>query len=204
MKILICDDHSIVRRGLIEVLKEDDPKGTFIETADGDECILKLARGTFDALILDIGLPGKSGLDVLKEAKQRWPSLPVLVLTVYAEGQYATRAQQFGANAYLTKDATPEEICVALKTVLRGGTHFACAPEPIVQQKPALHEKLSSREAQVLKMLSSGITMGEIASALNLSIKTVSTYRTRILHKLGLQRTGEIIVYGVREGLSDG
>ncbi len=203
MKVLICDDHSIVRRGIIEVLREDDPTVTCVEASDGDECILLLARGTFDALILDIGLPGKSGLDVLKEAKQRWPSLPVLMLTVYAEGQYATRALQAGASAYLTKDATPEEVCVALKTIMRGGTHFACAPEPIVP-KAALHEKLSSREAQVLKMLAQGITMGEIAASLNLSIKTVSTYRTRILHKLGLQRTGEIIVYGVREGLGEG
>jgi DNA-binding NarL/FixJ family response regulator len=187
VKVLICDDHSIVRRGIIEVLREDDPTVTCVEASDGDECILLLARGTFDALILDIGLPGKSGLDVLKEAKQRWPSLPVLMLTVYAEGQYATRALQAGASAYL----------------MRGGTHFACAPEPIVP-KAALHEKLSSREAQVLKMLAQGITMGEIAASLNLSIKTVSTYRTRILHKLGLQRTGEIIVYGVREGLGEG
>ena len=208
MRILICDDHAIVRRGLVDVISEQMP-GCVIGQASCDaEVMPLLERERWDALILDIGLPQRNGLDILRDVKARWPGLPVLLLTVYGEEQYSARARQFGASGFLTKDAAPDEIIRAIGLISRGATYFlatntavptslAVAPLPEAPRIP-----LSEREDQVLKMLSTGLTPGEIAAKLDLSIKTVSTYRTRVLHKLGLSRTGELSAYGIRRGLA--
>ncbi len=202
MRVLIADDHAIVRRGLMQVIKEEMPGTVLGEAARESEILDRVQKEAWDVLVLDVGLPTRSGLEVLKDVKNKKPNLPVLMLTVYGEEQYAQRAKEYGASGYLTKDAAPEVICRAIKDVAAGRSVFKEGPTLPPRVDPGSPEsKLSDREEQVLRLLASGLTAKEIAAQLNLSIKTVSTYRTRALGKLGLQRTGELIAYGVRRGL---
>jgi len=203
MKVLIADDHAILRRGVMQAIKEVMPGTVLGEASCETEILDCIAREPWDVLVLDIGLPARSGLEILKDVKVQKPNLPVLMLTVYGEEQYARRARDYGASGYLTKDASPEVICKAIKDVAVGRTVFTerSAVPPRSGDPSSAESKLSDREEQVLRLLASGLTAKEIAAQLNLSIKTVSTYRTRALGKLGLQRTGELIAYGVRRGL---
>lgn len=203
MKVLIADDHAIVRRGIIQVIKDEMPGTQLGEASRESEILERIAKESWDVLLLDIGLPARSGLEILRDVRTKKPNLPVLMLTVYGEEQYSQRAREYGASGYLTKDAAPEVICKAIKEVAAGRTFFAESPAiaPRSGDPNSPESKLSDREEQVLRLLASGLTAKEIAAQLNLSIKTVSTYRTRALSKLGLQRTGELIAYGVRRGL---
>lgn len=203
MKVLIADDHAIVRRGLIQLIKEEMPGTILGEASRENEILERVQKEAWDVLVLDIGLPARSGLEVLRDVKSKKPNLPVLMLTVYGEEQYSQRAKDYGASGYLTKDAAPDAICKAIKDVAAGKQVFneGSMVPPRSGDPNSPESKLSDREEQVLRLLASGLTAKEIAAQLNLSIKTVSTYRTRALSKLGLQRTGELIAYGVRRGL---
>lgn len=207
IRILIVDDHAIVRRGLRDLLADEFPGAVFGEAGDARQALEKLGKQKWDLLLLDIGLPGKNGLDLLKEVTEQWSKLPVLVLSVHPEDQFAVRALKAGAGGYLTKESAPEELVKAVRKVLAGG-RYVSAP---LAEKLALnvrkdftktpHEMLSDREYEIMCAIGSGKTVTEIAEALSLSVKTISTYRTRILEKLSLKNSAEIARYAIRNGL---
>jgi len=210
MKILLVDDHALVRRGVVHVLSEDLPDLTIVEKGTAQDAIEAVQSGQWDLVILDVNLPDKSGLDALKDIKRAYPSLPVLILSLYPEAHYARRALKAGASGYLTKDTAPEEVTHAVKRILQGGRYVSAA---LAEQLAAdlgtaatdsreRHEVLSDRELEVLRLIGSGNTPTEIAEHLTLSIKTVSTYRARILEKLNLRTTAELIRFAVDHQLT--
>jgi DNA-binding NarL/FixJ family response regulator len=208
MQILIADDHAVVRRGLRDILADALPTASFSEAGDGDELLRLLARSSQVGLVvLDVNMPGRTGLDVLRDLKKDYPRLPVIVMSVQAEDQYALRCLRAGASAYLNKDSAPEELAIAARRVLTGSryitTHqaetlFAALDE--TGGKP-LHESLSDREHEVLRMIASGIALKEIAERLHISVKTVSSYRARILEKMRMKNNAELIRYALSQGL---
>lgn len=207
MRILIADDHAVFRRGLRETLREAFAKATFGEAQTAEETLEFMRRSTWDLLILDISMPGKSGLDILEEVKRQWPRLPVLFLSMYPEEQYAKRALKAGAAGYLTKESVPEELKAAIRKVAAGGRYVSVGLAERLAfdlrrraDTPA-HELLSDREFQVLRMIGVGKTVKEIADELSLSVKTVSTYRSRILEKTGMRTTADLIRYALQEQL---
>ena len=209
IKILIVDDHSVVRQGLKQIISENSDMVVAGEAGDGDEALEKIRKNSYSAVVLDIAMPGKSGLDTIKEIRVDHPNLPVLILSMYEEDQYAVRFFRAGASGYLTKQSAPEELVNAIRTIARGKKYVSpsLAEKLIVgldarSEKP-LHETLSDREFQVLKMISSGKTAGDIAEELFLSVKTVSTYRSRILEKLHLNNTAELIAYAIQNHLAE-
>jgi DNA-binding NarL/FixJ family response regulator len=210
MKILLVDDHALVRRGVAHVLREDLPDLTIVEKGTAQEAIEATQTTSWDLVILDINLPDKSGLDALKDIKRVCPDLPVLILSLYPEAHYARRALKAGASGYLTKDSAPEEVTTAVKRILQGGRYVSAS---LAEQLAAdlgttsgearePHEMLSDRELEVLRLIGSGNTPTEIAEQLTLSIKTVSTYRARILEKLNLRTTAELIRFAVDHQLA--
>jgi len=209
MRVLIADDHAIVRRGLKETINESFPQTTFGEAQTAQEAIESVRRQDWDVVILDISMPGKSGLDILDDLKRLRPKLPVLFLSMHPEEQYAKRALKAGAAGYLTKESVPEELKMAVKRVLGGGRYVsATLAEKLAWDlrrgtDAPVHELLSDREFQVLRMIASGKTVKEIASEISLSVKTVSTYRSRILEKTGLRTTAELIRYALQSQLVD-
>lgn len=209
LRILIADDHPVVRRGLKEILAES-PDMLEIGEAEHPQQILDLAQaGQWDVVILDLGLPGRGGMDVLRELRQLKPKLPVLILSMQPEDQYAVRALRAGAAGYLTKDAAPEHLLDAIRKVSDGGRFVTGAvAEQLADQlnlDPARppHETLSDREYQVLKLIGSGATVSAIADRLSLSTKTVSTYRARLLEKMHLKNNAELMQYAIRHRLVD-
>lgn len=210
MKILLVDDHALVRRGVAQVLREDLPDVTIVERGTAQDAIEAAQTTPWDLVILDINLPDKSGLDALKDIKRTSPGLPVLVLSLYPEAHYARRALKAGASGYLTKDTAPEEVTTAVKRILQGGRYVSAAlAEQLAAdlsttsgeaQEP--HERLSDRELEVLRLIGSGKTPTEVAEQLAISIKTVSTYRARILEKLNLRTTAELIRFAVDHQLA--
>lgn len=210
MKILLVDDHALVRRGVAHVLREDLPDLTIVEKGTAQDAIEATQTTSWDLVILDINLPDKSGLDALKDIKRVSPDLPVLILSLYPEAHYARRALKAGASGYLTKDTAPEEVTTAVKRILQGGRYVSAAlAEQLAAdlgttsgeaQEP--HEMLSDRELEVLRLIGSGKTPTEVAEQLTLSIKTVSTYRARILEKLNLRTTAELIRFAVDHQLT--
>lgn len=210
MKILLVDDHALVRRGVAHVLREDLPNLTIVEKGTAQEALEATQATPWDLVILDINLPDRSGLDALKDIKRICPDLPVLILSLYPEAQYARRAFKAGAAGYLTKDTAPEEVTSAVKRILQGGRYVSAAlAEQLAAdlstasgeaQEP--HEMLSDRELEVLRLIGSGKTPTEIAEQLAISIKTVSTYRARILEKLNLRTTAELIRFAVDHQLA--
>lgn len=209
MRILIADDHAIVRRGLKEILADALPSVQFLEAGRGDEVLSYLARYETSLVVLDINMPGRSGLDVLREIKQMYPRLPVIVLSMQPEDQYALRCLRAGAAAYVNKDSAPEELALATKKILAGGRYISQQfAEKLIDRisepvgKP-LHESLSDREHEVMRMIASGSALIEIAETLHLSVKTVSTYRTRILEKMKMTTNAELIRYALKQGLID-
>jgi two-component system invasion response regulator UvrY len=209
MRILIADDHAIVRRGLKEILADALPGVQFLEAGRGDEVLSCLARFETSVVVLDINMPGRSGLDVLHEIKQMYPRLPVIVLSMQPEDQYALRCLRAGAAAYVNKDSAPEELALATKKILAGGRYISQKfAEKLIDRigesvsKP-LHESLSDREHEVMRMIASGSALTEIAETLHLSVKTVSTYRTRILEKMKMTTNAELIRYALKQGLID-
>ncbi len=204
---LIVDDHAVVRQGLIRILAESPERWTVEEAATGGEALERIKAKSFDAVMLDISLPDMNGLEALRAIKALRPGLPVIILSVHAEEQYAVRALRWGASAYLTKDGAPEELLKALAAAIRGRRYIGSSlAERLVDALDGAggmppHETLSDREFEVFERLSGGHTVGEIAAELYLSPKTVSTYRRRILEKLGLETTAQIIHYAARNGL---
>ena len=207
MRILIVDDHAIVRRGLRELLSNEFHGAAFGEASDAQQALEQLRKKEWDVALLDIALPGKSGLDLLKELKSEWPKLPVLILSAHPEDQFAVRALKAGAGGYMTKESAPEELAKALRKIMAGGRYVS----PALAEMLALgvtkdltrtpHETLSDREYEVMSRIASGKTVTEIAEELSLSPKTISTYRARVLEKLGLKNSAAIVQYVIRNGL---
>lgn len=206
MKILLIDDHSLFRDGLIELISEKIQDVTFGEIKEDAELFDKLKSDAWDLVILDLNMPGRSGLEILKDIKVQYPDLPVLILSMYSETQFAVRVIKAGAAGYLTKGVSPNELCKAIKTATEGKVYFTeevakiIAKRLKITEKPLL-EKLSDREIEILIMLSSGKTLTEIATELSLSIKTVSTHRHHILEKLSLKNNIEISRFAIENSL---
>ena len=201
MNILIADDHTIVRKGIKQIIMEEFIEAVIEEVADGNEMLHKIRSEKFDIVISDISMPGRSGLESLKQVKEEFPKLPVLILSMHSEDQYAIRVLKAGASGYLTKDSAPEELVKAIKQILNTGRYISPAvadklAENINQNSTEeLHESLSDREFEVLKMIGSGKTVSEIAQILSLSVNTISTYRVRILEKTKLHSNSEVMHY---------
>jgi len=209
MKILIADDHAVFRRGLKETLSEAFPRIVFGEARTAQETFELAQRQDWSVIILDISMPGRSGLDILDDLRRSRPRIPVLLLTMHPEQQFARRALKAGAAGYLTKDSVPDELKEAIKRILAGGRYVsATLAETLAVDLGRgtdlpLHELLSDREFQVLRMIASGKTVKEVADELSLSVKTVSTYRSRILEKTGMKTTADLIRYALQTQLVD-
>lgn len=207
MKILIVDDHPLVRKGISHALScfgaESD------EAATGGEALTKICENPYDLVLLDISLPGRSGLEILKQLKKEQPRLPVLILTIHPEKQYAIRAMKAGAAGYLTKDCEPGKLVQIITHIVENGRYIsknimelmADDLSCVASQERSRHEQLSDREFQVASLIATGRTVGQIAEAINLSVNTVSTYRTRLLSKLNMKTNAELTAYMVRKGL---
>jgi len=207
IKVLIADDHAVVRRGLTQILTEDPEFTIQDEAANGQDALMKIRSNRYDILILDISMPEMGGLDVLYHIKKEFPELPVLVLSIYPEDQYAVRVLKDGASGYMNKEAAPDELIKAVKRIISGKKYIS---ENLAEQlafiigngeETILHEKLSDREYTVFSFIARGKVNKEIAEELNLSTKTISTYRTRILEKMNMNNNAQIISYAVREKL---
>ncbi len=206
-KILVADDHAIVRVALKQIFSETPDLVLADEACDGFEVLDKIRRDDFDLVVLDISMPGKGGLDTLKQLKIEKPQLPVLILSIHDEEQYAMRVFKAGAAGYLTKKTIPEELVAAIRKVMSGKKYVSQAlAEKLVgvldtDMGAPPHQALSDREFQVLCMIGAGKKPAEIAAELHLSVKTVHTYRSRILDKLHLNTNAELTYYAVKEGL---
>ncbi len=209
MRILIADDHAVVREGVKRILTAVDDGVVVGEASNGQELLAQSIAETWDVVLLDISMPGRNGLDVLRQLKSSCPLLPVLVFSMHPEHQYAMRAFKSGAAGYLTKESIPEELVTAIRKVMQGGRYVSPAmAEYLVDEvaRPAdapPHSRLSDRELQVLCLLASGKTVTQIAAELALSVKTVSTHRSRMLEKMHLKTNAEIIRYAIWHRLVD-
>ncbi|MEQ1858302.1 MAG: response regulator transcription factor [Chthoniobacteraceae bacterium] len=207
MKVLIADDHAVVRRGLRGLLAEEFGKLKVGEAVDAHEASALLANGKWDLALIDINMPGRSGLDVLIEARRLHPRLPVLILSAYPEEEFALRAFKLGAAGYLNKQSAPDELLVAVRKVMAGGKYVTAAlAEKLAaslggELHQAPHEALSAREMEVLRLVAIGRTIKEVATALGLSEKTIGTYRTRVSEKLGLSTNVELARYALQHRL---
>jgi two-component system invasion response regulator UvrY len=209
LRIMLVDDHPIVRRGVRDILAEAFPQAHIQEVGSGGEAIALAQAGIWDIVILDLTLPDGSGLDVLKRIRESQSRLPVLVLSMHAADQFARRAIAAGASGYLTKDTADLELVTAATRLLRGGKYFGpqvleqvvMGMHPDRDERP--HERLSDREYQVLRMIGSGRTVSEIATTLGLSVKTVSTYRARVLEKMDMRTNAELTHYVVQHKLTE-
>lgn len=208
IKVLIVDDHAIVRRGLKEILT-DEPDIKVFEAGDAEHALELIKNESWDLVVLDLDLPGKSGLELLEEVKSDYRSIPVLVLSVYPEEQFALRTLRAGAAGFMSKDVAAENLVEAIRRILGGGKHISqnVAELLLTRMTPdsasgsILHEKLSDREFQILCLFGRGRTVSSIAQDLSISIPTVSTYRARILEKMGMKTTAELIRYAVQKRL---
>jgi two-component system invasion response regulator UvrY len=207
MLILLADDHVVVRRGLRDILTGAFPGMQFIEAGTGDEVLSAIRTRRCSLLILDIHMPGRTGVDVLREVKRLCPRIPVLMLSVQPEDQYAVRCLKAGASGYLNKDGAEEELVRAVRKVISGGRYVSAQlSEKLASnlQKPPsknLHDLLSDRELEVLRMIASGGSLTDIAEALHVSVKTVSTYRSRSLLKMQLQTNADLVRYALEHSL---
>lgn len=207
LRILVADDHAVVREGVKQILGDVSDMVVKGEAKDGPETLEKAMHDDYDVILLDISMPGRNGLEILKEIKTNLPKIPVLILSMHPEEQYAIRALRAGASGYLTKASAPQELIGAIRKASRGGKYVtASLAEKLAfeldadMEKPP-HEALSNREYQVMLMLASGKTVGEIAEELCLSAKTISTYRTRIMEKMGMKKNAELTLYAVKNQL---
>jgi len=203
IRLLIGDDHAVVRKGMKQILAETRDIVVADEAGNGREVLEKVQKDDFDMVLLDISMPGRDGLEVLKELKSLRPKLPVLMLSMYPEEQYAVRSLRSGASGYLTKDSAPDELISAIRKVSSGGKYVSASlAEKLAHKLGAdmenpLHEALSDREYQVMCMIASGKAVKEIGEELSLSVKTVSTYRSRILNKMRLKGNAELTRYAI-------
>ena len=209
IKIIIADDHAIVRKGLRQILEETMEMIVSDEAENGFELLDKLRKGTFDVVILDITMPGKNGLDTLKDIKAEFPKLPVLVLSVHSEDQYAIRTLRSGAAGYINKKSAPEELIQAIRIVSTGRKYISpsVADALVTNLTPSAdkppHELLSDREYQVMCMIASGKSVSTISKDLCLSVKTISTFRAHILRKMNMKDNAEITHYAIKNQLVD-
>jgi two-component system, NarL family, invasion response regulator UvrY len=209
IKVAVIDDHAVVREGLKRIISENPGMVVTAEAGDGYEAMKIIQNEPCDVVLLDITMPNKNGLDVLKQLHSESPRLPVLVLSVHSEDQYAVRVLRAGAAGYLTKESAPSKLIQAIRKVVRGGKYVSpTLAEKLVldldsDSSKAPHEMLSDREYQVLCMIASGKTVTMIAEELALSVKTISTYRVRIIEKLNMKNNAELTRYAIKEGLVD-
>jgi two-component system invasion response regulator UvrY len=206
-RFLIVDDHPLVRRGVFELLAEAFPGGRIVQACDGAEAIQAVYDQDWDLVILDLSLPGRNGLDVMKEIRTARPHLRVLILSTYPEEQFATRALRAGASGYVNKGSDLEVLLSAVRKILAGGKFISASMGESLAadldrdySKP-LHACLSDREYDVMLRIASGKTVGGIAEEIHLSVKTISTYRARILEKMHMKNNAELTQYGMREKL---
>ena len=209
VRILIVDDHPVVRSGIKQMLASYPGEVSTDEAGNGQEALSKVMNQKFDVILLDISMPGRNGLEILQDIKKRSPDLPVIILSMYSEDQYAVRALKAGASGYLTKDGESEELVIAIQKVLDGKVHFdASVVEQLIHgvkhgwdKQP--HERLSTREYQVLRMIAKGQRLTEIADELSLSLSSVSTHRQRILKKMNMKSNADIVRYVIEKELLD-
>ncbi len=207
MKILLADDHQVVREGLKQMLKKTGLADFVEEAKDGNEALIKIESGEFDFVILDISMPGLSGLDILKALESNKIKEKILIMSVHPQKQYAIRALKLGAGGYISKDSTTEELELAIKKISSGGKYVSSDVIGILvsdfndNNDAVLHESLSEREFQVMCFLAKGISLKEIGEKLFISERTVSTYRTRLLEKMEMKSNSEIALYAYKNGL---
>ena len=206
MKVLIADDHAIVRKGLIELLREEFKSMQVFEATNSQEVTNLINKELFDIILLDISMPGRSGIEILKQIRSQGIKSPVLMLSMHPEDQYAIRSLRAGASGFINKETATEELLTAIHRVTTGRKYISVAvAEKLAdlgnQGEKLPHEYLSDRELQVLIMISSGKTVSEIADELSLSVNTISTYRTRVLEKLSLSNSAELTRYALDHGL---
>lgn len=207
MKILVVDDHAIVRSGLKQILMEENENYEVADAGDAVEAMRFLRNNSCDIALLDINLPGKNGIELLKQIRNEFGNLPTLILSMHSEDQYAIRAIKNGASGYLTKDSAPDLLVTAIRKVVSGGRFITpelaekliFAIDESSDQAP--HEQLSDREFEVMRFIAQGKSVTEIGQILSLSAKTVSTYRTRLLQKMGLRNNSELIHYALKNSL---
>jgi len=207
IKIMVADDHAIVRKGIKQCVGDTEDIVVADEASNGDEVLIKALDNDYDVILLDITMPGRNGLDVLKELKNRKPELNVLILTMHPEEQYAKRVLKAGASGYLTKESAPQELILAIRRVAGGGRYISStmaeklAFELWDSHGKHLYQTLSDREYQIMCMIAEGKRLNTIAEELCLSIKTISTYRSRLLNKLNLKTNTELALYAVENNL---
>ena len=207
VRVLLVDDHAVVRKGMKAILEDGIPGVAVSEASGGDEALAALAEAQPDAVVLDLSMPGRSGIDLLSEVKHRYPRLPVLIMSLHGEEQFAVRALRAGAAGYLTKAAAPEQLVTAVNKIVRGGRYVSdTLAEHLAagvggDHAGAPHERLSDREFEVMRGIASGQSVSEIAKELFLSVKTVSTYRSRILEKMNFKSNADITYYAVKNQL---
>jgi len=207
LRILIADDHEIVRRGLKQLLLEGIPSVQVEQAVDCPSLVEKAITGTFDIVVTDLAMPGGGGLEALKQIRQHAPQLPVLILSIYPEEQYARRVMKAGAAGYLNKDAAPEELVIAVQCILSGKQYHSesiakkLSPQFHRQAGMQMHELLSDREMDVFILLAGGKPVNEIGASLLLSVSTVSTYRSRILAKMDMKTNTDITRYAIENKL---
>ncbi|WP_114649404.1 response regulator transcription factor [Pseudothauera hydrothermalis] len=209
LRVLIADDHAIVRQGLRQILSETDDLEVAGEPENGVKALQMLREQPWDVVLMDISMPERNGIDALKMIRKEMPRLPVLILSIHPEDQYAVRALRAGAAGYLSKQSAPEQLVTAIRQVASGKKYVSPAVAEVLANavledgdRP-LHDKLSDREFQTLRLIASGRTPAQIAEALNISVKTVSVYRARLLEKMNMRNNAELTHYGIRHGLVD-
>ncbi len=207
LRILIADDHSVVRKGLRQILLDEFPTAEIDEVSDAEGLIKKVMAGKWDVVVSDLSMPGRSGLDALQQIKITHPQLPVLILSIHPEEQYALRALKSGASGYLSKDTAPDELVKAIQKVLLGKKYISQSiAEKLANTfssdaSKSAHETLSDREFDVMKQLANGKSVSEIAEMLSLSVTTVSTYRARVMVKMDLKSNSDLTKYAIEQNL---
>jgi two-component system, NarL family, invasion response regulator UvrY len=206
--VLIADDHSVVRAGLKQIVADQEDMVVGGEAKNGAEVLALVRQKKWDIVVLDITMPGRSGLDILKDIKTEFPQMPVLMLSMHPEDQYALRALRAGASGYLTKESAPEELVVAIRRILKGRRYITESVAEVLAEDlhgvapDVSHYGLSDREFQVLTLLAKGKSLSDIAEQLSLSVKTISTYRARLLQKMKLKNNAELIHYAISNHLA--
>jgi len=207
IKVLIADDHAIVREGLKQILSDIPDMKVFGEAGSGDEALQLIRNERWHIMLLDIAMPGKNVLELIKLAKHQSPHLPILILSMYPEDQYAVRMLRAGADGYLTKESAPEQLVAAIRKVAKGGKYIsATMTDKLIEelnpnQEKSPHTTLSDREFQVFRGICSGKSITDLAQQMTLSVKTISTYRTRLMKKMNMSKNAEIIHYAFKNDL---
>ncbi len=207
LKIIITDDHAILRKGLKQIILEEFINAQISEASSTEEALKIIRKEKFDLVISDISMPGRSGIDLLKQIREEFPFLPVLILSMHPEEQYAVRALKAGASGYVTKDTASEELVNAIRKIINGKKYISIsladllADNILIDNKLLPHQSLSDREFEVLKLIASGKSVSEISKTLSLSVNTISTYRSRILEKMKLRTNADLIHYAIEQKL---